>query len=183
MALLSYLSLRHFKSHQKDVTKRKILCLRTYKCMSTRSTGNIGEDIACKYLEKRGFVIVSRNYQKKWGELDIVAVENVSDYNNGAENVSRGTSSKGKPRNQVVHFFEVKSVTGYWAGFRPEDNVHSLKTRHIGRMIQTYLSDFTVNDDGICFGLDREFEFHVLCVYINMKTRKARIKWLKNVIL
>ncbi len=137
--------------------------------MSTRSTGNIGEDIACRYLEKRGFVIVSRNYQKKWGELDIVAVENVA----------RETSGICRP----LHFFEVKSITGYWTGFRPEDNVHSLKTRHIRRMIQTYMCDSGVNTDGICFGLDTEFYFHVLCVYINMKTRKARVKWLKNVIL
>jgi len=35
--------------------------------------GNLGEDIGCKFLVKRGFLIKDRNYRKKWGELDIIA--------------------------------------------------------------------------------------------------------------
>ena len=149
--------------------------------MSTRSTGNIGEDVACKYLEKKGFVIVCRNYLKKWGELDIIAREN-------DENVARETSGK-------IHFFEVKSVTGYWTdnqvrgyghghngtshrndSFRPEDNVHALKVRHIRRMIETYMIEAKL-------GSEAQFEFHVLCVYMNTRNHIARVKWLKNVIL
>jgi len=175
--------------------------------MSTRTIGNIGENIACKHLERLGLVIVERNYQKKWGELDIIAIENVA----------RETLHDYKPDSRL-HFFEVKSVTGYWAQannfktcvgergnfvkdvpgeFRPEDNVHSLKIRNIRRMIETYLTEKYSNLEkevassgrgvtGLDKGMtsyDMEFQFHVLCVYINMKTRKARIKWLKNVIL
>src|SRR3989344_3727604 len=50
--------------------------------------GQMGEDFACKYLEKNGYKIIERNYLKKWGELDIIA------------------KKRGK-----IHFIEVKSVS------------------------------------------------------------------------
>ncbi len=125
--------------------------------MSTRSKGNIGENVACIFLEKRGFKIAVRNYMKKWGEIDIIAI-----------------------KDKVVHFFEVKSVT-----FNPvhdsvshkaEDNVHGFKVRQIRRMVETFLEETNR-------GLDAEFHFHVLCVYLNMETRGARVKWIKDLVL
>lgn len=132
--------------------------------MHTRSKGNLGEDIACKFIEKQGFSVITRNYQKKWGEIDIIAHK---------------IGSHGKMPG--IHFFEVKSVTGYFNTaqkdiFRPEDNVHELKLKHIGRMVETYFAEFMPDRDV-------SFEFHVICVYMNMKTRRANIKWLKNIIL
>ena len=56
----------------------------------TQKTGEIGENIAVKFLVKQGFSILNRNYTKKWGELDIVA------------------EKAGK-----IHFIEVKSVSSY----------------------------------------------------------------------
>jgi len=126
--------------------------------LHTRDLGMIGEDVSCTFLKRHGFEIVARNYQKKWGEIDIIA-----------------------RKGGVTHFFEVKSVTSVHDErsrdvHRPEDNVHGLKGRHIGRMIETYLSESRL-------GLDAEFYFHVLCVYMDLETRRARVKWVKNVIL
>lgn len=36
--------------------------------------GQKGEDLACVYLVEKGFKILERNYRRKWGEIDIVAV-------------------------------------------------------------------------------------------------------------
>jgi putative endonuclease len=35
--------------------------------------GNFGEDLACEYLKKSKYKIVSRNYRTRLGEIDIVA--------------------------------------------------------------------------------------------------------------
>src|SRR3989344_5717759 len=53
-----------------------------------RKSGDIGENIACNFLKRRGFEILERNYSKKWGEIDIVT-----------------------KRAGLIHFIEVKSVT------------------------------------------------------------------------
>jgi len=51
-----------------------------------------------------------------------------------------------------------------------------LKIRHIRRMIETYLEETGR-------GLDAEFQFHVLCVFMSSQERKASVKWIQNIIL
>ncbi len=36
-------------------------------------TGKLGENIACEYLKKSGYMIVERNFRKPWGEIDVIA--------------------------------------------------------------------------------------------------------------
>ncbi|MBQ8790973.1 MAG: YraN family protein [Ruminiclostridium sp.] len=37
--------------------------------------GKLGEDYTAQYLEKNGYRIVARNYRKRCGEIDIIAVK------------------------------------------------------------------------------------------------------------
>lgn len=124
---------------------------------NTKIKGNKGEDIACEFLRREGFSLIQRNYRKVWGELDVIT-----------------------EKDAMIHFFEVKSVMGVFdskqIGHRPEDNVHGLKTKHIGRMIETYLEEKGR-------GFEMEFCFHVLCVFMDQKTRRAQVKWMRNIIL
>ena len=138
--------------------------------LNKRAKGNMGESIACEYLERQEFKVIVRNYQKKWGEIDIIA-----------------------QKEGIVNFFEVKSVIvksfdslasndhltdpNHRANHHePEENVHAYKRLHIRRMIETFLAETKR-------GFDAEFHFHVLCVYMNENTRRARVKWIKDVIL
>ena len=41
--------------------------------MSTKSTGERGEDIACRFLRAKGYGIVATNWRCREGEIDIVA--------------------------------------------------------------------------------------------------------------
>ncbi|MDO8619385.1 MAG: YraN family protein [Candidatus Daviesbacteria bacterium] len=41
--------------------------------MNNKITGNYGEDLAVKYLQKLGYKILNRNYRIRGGEIDIVA--------------------------------------------------------------------------------------------------------------
>ena len=84
--------------------------------------GNIGESLACRFLEGRGFKIVERNYRKKWGELDIVA-----------------------EKGEVLHFVEVKAISN--PNFRPEDAVRAWKKERMKRAIRTYFLDRKIADD------------------------------------
>lgn len=43
--------------------------------MSKRKIGNIGEDVAEKFLRQQGYVIVEKNFYYRHGEIDIVAME------------------------------------------------------------------------------------------------------------
>ena len=79
--------------------------------------GKLGEDIAVKYLENHDYKILSRNYRKPWGEIDIVAQQS----------------------DELV-FVEVKTQN---QGFewRPEENVTRHKKRQLSKIINTYLKE------------------------------------------
>jgi putative endonuclease len=121
-----------------------------------KKVGNLGEDIACTYLEKQGFIIKDRNYLRKYGELDIVA-----------------------EKAGITHFVEVKAVTRETvipdkAGYRPEDNMHPWKLKRLARTIQAYCLDKKVNG---------EWQFDVITVVLHMKTRRARVEHMENIVL
>ena len=40
-----------------------------------RSIGDFGEDIASRYLEKKGYQILERNFLKPYGEIDIICIK------------------------------------------------------------------------------------------------------------
>ncbi len=43
--------------------------------MSTRESGRAGEELAARHLVDLGYTIIERNFSKRTGEVDIVAVE------------------------------------------------------------------------------------------------------------
>ncbi|MBM4402548.1 MAG: YraN family protein [Candidatus Cloacimonetes bacterium] len=45
--------------------------------MDKTTLGQYGEEIAEKYLKKKGFKIIARNYKtQRWGEIDRIAIDN-----------------------------------------------------------------------------------------------------------
>ncbi len=88
-----------------------------------RKTGDIGEEVVCQYLERKGFRVLERNYLRKWGEIDIIA-----------------------EKGDLISFVEVKTVTRA-TGLRPEENMHPAKLKRLHRAIQTYLLDRKVPEE------------------------------------
>ena len=43
------------------------------KKFSTQNIGEIGEEYAVKFLKKKKYKILERNYRKRYGEIDIIA--------------------------------------------------------------------------------------------------------------
>jgi len=84
--------------------------------------GALGEKLAAKYLKKRGYRILARNYSTDSGEIDIVA------YDHG-----------------VVAFVEVKTRTTDEFG-PPESAVTPHKMRQIQRVARQYATHFRLYD-------------------------------------
>lgn len=90
--------------------------------MTTKDLGDRGEDIAARYLEAQGYVILDRNYRYRRAELDLVC------YAPGPDPAAGG---------EVV-FAEVKTRSGLGYG-RPEESVSAEKQRHMTRAARAYL--------------------------------------------
>lgn len=83
---------------------------------STRSLGQYGEDLACKYLQAQGYKILARSFRfRRYGEIDIVA-----------------------NKDGVLSFIEVKTRTSQRYG-KPAEAVTLAKQRKIYRVAQYYL--------------------------------------------
>ncbi len=80
-------------------------------------TGNFGENLAVKYLEKQGYKILSRNFRVRSGELDVVC-------------------QKGR----LLVFVEVKTViSNQLSGFSPEIHFTKQKITRLKRAIEIFL--------------------------------------------
>lgn len=79
--------------------------------------GKRGEDIACEFLEAKGYNILDRNYRFEKAEIDIAALML-------------------EPAELI--FVEVKTRSGAFA-HRPEESVSAQKQQHIFRAADAYL--------------------------------------------
>jgi len=122
-----------------------------------RKLGDIGEKIARGYLKKQGYHILEQNYQKPWGEIDIIA-----------------------QKNKELIFIEVKTRTvskGQSLRYSPypEENVGFNKKHKVIRTAQTYLLEKK-------YPLETPWQIDVIAVELNIQTRKANLKHIKNAI-
>src|SRR3989344_8515399 len=119
-----------------------------------REFGDIGEDIVCKFLLRKGYKIIERNYLKPWGEIDIIAENDKS-----------------------LVFVEVKSVSregGSRESFRPEENLHPRKLKRLYRAIQTYLLEKKVPESKV-------WRIDLASVFMDFSIRKARVEVIENI--
>jgi putative endonuclease len=80
-----------------------------------REIGNFAEELAVKFLESKGYLILERNFRADRGEIDVIA----------------------KKENNVV-FVEVKSVRTNLFG-EPENRINFKKQKQIGKVAQFYI--------------------------------------------
>lgn len=125
--------------------------------------GRLGEDIACRFLENKYFEIIDRNYRKKCGEIDIVAIKDLK-----------------------VHFIEIKSksfkfkendVTHETSNkYRAEENIHRWKIERLKRVIQLYIQEKRVSPE-------TSWYFDVVIVKIDSETKKSIVIFLEDVVI
>ena len=126
----------------------------------SQKIGELGENVACKFLMKHGFSVIERNYTRKWGEIDIIA-----------------------EKNNITYFIEVKSKSVSSLDFakskdetsRPEENMHVWKMKRLRRVVETYLINKRLGSI--------DWQFDLLIVYLDIEKRLARVKVVDNIIL
>ncbi len=123
--------------------------------LSAKEIGQIGEDIAVKYLKKRGYKIADRNFQAdikglKFGELDIVA-----------------------KKDGIIVFVEVKCLKQE-VGIAPEERVDFKKRETIGKMAEIWFGRNRIPPD-------TPWQIDVIAVVLDFNQRKAKIRHFKNI--
>lgn len=121
----------------------------------TSSTGAIGEEIAAKFLERKGYRVIEMNYRKPWGEIDIIA-----------------------EKGGIVHFVEVKAVSrslpqdaSREIDYRPEEMATKHKLHKVARTAALYME----------YRRDkREYQVDVLGVLMDEERRVARCRFFEQ---
>jgi putative endonuclease len=117
-----------------------------------KDLGVYGENLACQFLIKRGYIIIDRNFSSKYGEIDIFATH---------------------PKElETLCAIEVKTRISSNFG-QPEEAVTPNK---IKRLHDTACSYFFQNKIE-----DKVFRLDIVSIFIDQTTKKARIKHLKGI--
>ena len=109
------------KSEKKRGTKQRA------KKLHNIDLGSRGEDAAARFLAKRGFSILERNWKCFAGEADIIALDD-----------------------EAIHFIEVKTRMGEGSGF-PAEAVNAQKRRRYEQIAELYLNTYDGEDTGVTF--------------------------------
>src|SRR5512137_18073 len=90
--------------------------------MDKRELGKKGEELAFRFLKKKGYRIIEQNYVCKMGEMDIIAKEK-----------------------DTLAFIEVKTRTSTAFG-PPQLAVNSSKQRQLSKVALNFLNEKRLND-------------------------------------
>ncbi len=122
-----------------------------------RRVGNVGEDLACRYLTERGFTIVERNHNQRWGEIDVIA-----------------------QKDNRIHFVEVKTIRKTLRqikegeGFDARENLSSAKISKLIRTCEMYVQELH---------MQQEWQLDGLIVSVDLLSKVAHIQELPNLSL
>ncbi len=103
-------------------------------------TGQQGEQKAVDYLTIHGYTILVRNWQKKIGEIDIIA-----------------------QKDQVIYFFEVKTRSGLKYG-HPFHAIGKRKRAMIRRLGLSYVTDRQLSYHGLAIGAIGIIHQQIICL-------------------
>ena len=131
--------------------------------ISSKKIGQFGEKIAEKYLKKKGYQMLGKNYEEglvsgpSRGEIDIIA-----------------------KKDGAVIFVEVKTLLknrrpGTFSDMSPEDKVDFKKQRKLIKTAQSWLAKNRIP-------LDSKWQIDVVAVRVDLDSKKAKIRHFKNAV-
>ena len=96
--------------------------METKRKMQKKELGKKGEELAFRFLKKRGYRIIEKNYSCKMGEMDLIATEK-----------------------DTLVFIEVKTRTSTLFG-PPQLAVNSSKQRQLSKVALNFLKEKNLED-------------------------------------
>ena len=118
-----------------------------------RRFGDVGERIAEKCLIEKGYVVIDRNFRKRYGEIDIIA-----------------------KKDGLLVFVEVKTRDmRNTLNFLPEQSVNRVKIRKLQKICQIYLLEKHCSPD-------QEWRIDIMAISVDMNSKKARVKHMENAV-
>jgi putative endonuclease len=125
----------------------------------SKQLGDLGEKIASKYLEDKGYQILDRNYSPRFVsgplryEIDLIA-----------------------ERENTISFIEVKTLKdNFGKGFSPEQKVNFAKQKKILKAAENWLIEKK-------FPLDSKQQIDIISIEIDSNSKKAKIRHFKNAV-
>ena len=119
-----------------------------------RKIGDLGEDIALKFLEKKGYNLIEKNYFKKTGEIDIIV----------------------KSKEKFL-FVEVKTTSIEDINkikYSPEDHFNNRKIEKFKGIVLKYTKEKNISES---------YNLSVIFVYLKEKEKKAKVKFIENIFI
>jgi len=118
--------------------------------------GKLGEDIAAKYLQNKGYQILERNFPRKVSrflksEIDVI--------------VKKG---------DIISFVEVKTSKEN-PSFFPEEKVNFKKKRKLIRSAESWLLKRKIP-------LDSKWQIDIIAIEIDLQSKKPKISHFENVL-
>ena len=118
--------------------------------MNNQAIGKLGEDIAVKYLKKRGYRVLDRNFEfringKKRGELDIIV-----------------------RKQKIISFIEVKTLDNKEQTFTPEHKVDFKKKNNIVKTAEFWLLKNKIP-------LESKYQIDIIAIRLDFQTKKAKV--------
>jgi putative endonuclease len=120
-----------------------------------KSLGQKGEDVACKYLKKKGYKILERNFKNKsgrqMGEIDIIA----------------------KIGEEIV-FVEVKTrELERYGQTLPEENINRDKLHKMNKISSVYIKKNNL--------WNKAYHFDAISVWLDESGKRAKVRHLENI--
>ena len=117
-----------------------------------RKLGDLGEDIAERYLKRSNYKIIKRNYQRNWGEIDIIA-----------------------KKKKTIFFIEVKTITKNSEFGSPFDKIDDYKIKKLLQCAELFLIENKYPEE-------QDWQIDVIGVIIDNQKNNVKLKRLKDVV-
>jgi len=116
-----------------------------------RKVGKEGEEIAAKFLLDKGYKILEKNYQTRFGEIDLIAC-----------------------KKNILTFVEVKLKHGDDFG-TPEEMIGNSKLSQVQRMAEFYLMDRPKMPE-----IYKAYSIDAVCIVLNENGEVERLNHYEN---